>query len=416
MDYWNGTTDATISLAIIRSPAVVPVTDPRYGGVILLNPGGPGGSGIGFLRGSGDGIRKTVDVKEHKYYDLLSFDPRGVGETTPAVDCIKSPALDHAWQLRVMEEGIFEASDAAIGRLWAMSIARSQSCSLPLSDGEPDIRKYVTTASVARDMLEIIERHGEWREKEARRLLGCVTGVPSTLLYKSSEEKIQYWGFSYGTYLGNTFAAMFPDRVGRLIVDGVVDAYDYKKSLWSDNLLDTEKDLQGLYYHCARAGYPACALANKTGITTAKGVEDKVFNITYSLYHNPLPVISTSPEVITYSDVRNLIFAGYALHVDHDFRCPSNAGAETSIIPLRNRTEGAASLSMDATMAIACSDGDDQSWVNRTTFEKYAKEQARVSPSVGSMWSAIRYVVTTRSLEATLEQLFDAQNFFGVKC
>ncbi|KAK0935492.1 hypothetical protein LTR29_012965 [Friedmanniomyces endolithicus] len=430
MDYWNGTTDATISLAIIRSPAVVPVTDPRYGGVILLNPGGPGGSGIGFLRGSGDGIRKTVDVKEHKYYDLLSFDPRGVGETTPAVDCIKSPALDHAWQLRVMEEGIFEASDAAIGRLWAMSIARSQSCSLPLSDGEPDIRKYVTTASVARDMLEIIERHGEWREKEARRLLGCVTSVPSTLLYKSSEEKIQYWGFSYGTYLGNTFAAMFPDRVGRLIVDGVVDAYDYKKSLWSDNLLDTEKDLQGLYYHCARAGYPACALANKTGITTAKGVEDKVFNITYSLYHNPLPVISTSPEVITYSDVRNLIFAGYVMHVVptqdigslyspiqsfpyianllsdveqgdgtrfaallhayHDFRCPSKAGAETSIIPLRNRTEGAASLSMDATMAIACSDGDDQSWVNRTTFEKYAKEQARVSPSVGSMWSAIR--------------------------
>ncbi|KAK0249180.1 hypothetical protein LTS09_015650 [Friedmanniomyces endolithicus] len=309
MDYWNGTTDATISLAILRSPAVVPVTDPRYGGVILLNPGGPGGSGVGFLRRGGDAIRKTVDVKDHKHYDLLSFDPRGVGETTPAVDCIKNPTLDHAWQLRVMEEGIFEASDAAIGRLWAMSIARSQSCSLPLPDGEPDIRKYVTTASVARDMLEIVERHGEWRETEARRLLGCVTNVPSTLLYKPEEEKIQYWGFSYGTYLGNTFAAMFPDRVGRLIVDGVVDAYDYKKSLWSDNLLDTEKDLQGLYYHCARAGYPACALANQTSVTTAKGVEDRVLNITYSLYHNPLPVISPSPEVITYSDVKNLIFA-----------------------------------------------------------------------------------------------------------
>ncbi|KAK0886986.1 hypothetical protein LTR02_017643 [Friedmanniomyces endolithicus] len=163
-------------------------------------------------------------------------------------------------------------------------------------------------------MLEIVERHGEWRETEARRLLGCVTNVPSTLLYKPEEEKIQYWGFSYGTYLGNTFAAMFPDRVGRLIVDGVVDAYDYKKSLWSDNLLDTEKDLQGLYYHCARAGYPACALANKTSVTTAKGVENRVLNITYSLYHNPLPVISPSPEVITYSDVKNLIFAGYVLH------------------------------------------------------------------------------------------------------
>ncbi|TKA74423.1 hypothetical protein B0A55_06219, partial [Friedmanniomyces simplex] len=309
MDYWNVTTGATVSLAVIRSPAIVPVTDPRYGGVILFNPGGPGGSGVGFLLGNSKGVRKTLDVEDQKHYDLLSFDPRGVGQSTPPVGCIKNPALDHAWLLRVMEEGVFEASDAAMGRLWSMSIARSGSCSLPLPDGEPDIRKYVTTASVARDMLEIVERHGEWREAEARRLLGTAASIPPTLLYKPSGEKIQYWGFSYGTFLGNTFAAMFPDRVGRLVVDGVVDAYNYKKALWSDNLLDTEKDLQGLYYHCARAGYPACALANETGVTTAEGVKDRVLNITYSLYHNPLPVISPSPEVITYSDVKNIIFA-----------------------------------------------------------------------------------------------------------
>ena len=144
-----------------------------------------------------------------------------------------------------MEEGVFEASDAALGRLWSMSIARSQSCSLPIADGEPDIRKYVTTASVARDMLEIVEKHGEWREKEAKRLLqkasGCTKSsrlatksidVPEAVKYKPGEEKIQYWGFSYGTYLGNTFAAMFPDRIHRLVVDGVVDAKNYKETLW----------------------------------------------------------------------------------------------------------------------------------------------------------------------------------------
>ncbi|KAK5726866.1 hypothetical protein LTR15_002756 [Elasticomyces elasticus] len=405
MDYWNGTTDAAISLAVIRSPAVVPVTDPSYGGAILLNPGGPGGSGVGLLLGSAKSVRETVDVVGKKHYDLISFDPRGVQNSAPRVECISNPALDHAWQLRVMEEGVYEASDAAMGRLWSMSIARSASCSLPHPDGEADIKKYVTTASVARDMLEIVERHGEWRETEAKRLLASTDDVPTDLMYKPQGEKIQYWGFSYGTYLGNTFAAMFPDRVGRLIVDGVVDAYNYKKTLWSDNLIDTERDWNGFFYHCARAGFPACALANKTGLTTAQGVSDRVFNITQSLYHNPLPVVSPSPEIVSYSDVKNLIAAANLLsdiekgdgtrfaellHAYHDFQCPNTDSATAPLWPLRNRTKGSGASNQDATTAIACSDGDDQSWLNRTEFEKYAREQAKLSPSVGSIWTSLR--------------------------
>ncbi|KAF2773910.1 hypothetical protein EJ03DRAFT_71529 [Teratosphaeria nubilosa] len=123
-----------------------------------------------------------------------------------------------------MEEGVFEASDAALGRLWSMGVARGKSCALPPADGEQDIRRYVTTASVARDMLEIVEIHGRWREREALQLLShaeksChsrrlsttpqakpVIEVPKQLRYKPGEERLQYWGFSYGTYLGNTFA------------------------------------------------------------------------------------------------------------------------------------------------------------------------------------------------------------------
>ena len=75
MDYWNGTTDATISLAVIRKSAGVPVTDPRYGGAVLLNPGGPGGSGVSALLSAGDQVRKTIDGD--KYFDVMSFDPRG---------------------------------------------------------------------------------------------------------------------------------------------------------------------------------------------------------------------------------------------------------------------------------------------------------------------------------------------------
>ncbi|EMD00605.1 hypothetical protein BAUCODRAFT_61119 [Baudoinia panamericana UAMH 10762] len=420
MDWWNGTTKATISLAVIRRPAVVPITHAQYGGAVLLNPGGPGGSGVGLVLRSAKHVRDTIDAAngtEGKYFDLISFDPRGVVRTRPGIACIKNLGLDQAWQVRVMEEGVMEASDAAFGRLWSMSIARSQSCSLPLLEGWPDMRKYVTTASVARDMLEIVEKHGEWREKESRRILGLAarTPVPNSLVYQRGQEKILYWGFSYGTYLGNTFAAMFPDRVHRLVVDGVVNAYNYKASLWSDNLDDTEADWSQFFFHCARAGYPACVLANKTGETTADGVRARVERISNSLYHNPLPVVLPNPEVITYSDVKNLIFAGVyspmqsfpyianvlaglergdgtefakLLRPFHEPTCPGSRGSGFSIVPLRNHS--ALSMTYDATMSIACTDGDDQSWVNRTTFEAYTKELAAVSPSIGSMWSTIR--------------------------
>ena len=187
MDYWNDTTNATISLAVIKKPAVVPVTHPRYGGASVHNPGGPGGSGVFFLRGAADALRGVIDSDDGKYFDLLSFDPRGIGESTPVVQCFSDPMVDETWGVRVVEEGVFSASDAALGRLWAMSYARGKSCTLPVADGEIDIKRYVSTSSAARDMLELVERHGEWREKEAKRLLkeqSCHKSSPSS---KSTE-------------------------------------------------------------------------------------------------------------------------------------------------------------------------------------------------------------------------------------
>ena len=69
------------------------------------------------------------------------------------------------------------------------------------------------------------------------------------LKYKPNQEKILYSGGSYGTYLGLAFAAMFPDRIHRFRVDGLVDADDYRKVLWTSNLRDTEKELHQFYYH-----------------------------------------------------------------------------------------------------------------------------------------------------------------------
>ena len=201
MDWWNGTTNATIGLAVIRKPAAVPITHPQYGGAILFNPGGPGGSGIGFLTAAAQRLRAVIDSEGGKYFDLMSFDPRGIGESVPIIQCFEDSFRDYIWSLRMAEQGVFSASDAALGRIWSMSLATGQSCSLPRANGDEDFKQYVSTASVARDMLEVVERHGEWREREAKRLLQAEgpchgagkPGVPETLMYKAGKEKINYW-------------------------------------------------------------------------------------------------------------------------------------------------------------------------------------------------------------------------------
>ncbi|GAB7336238.1 hypothetical protein MBLNU13_g09000t2 [Cladosporium sp. NU13] len=421
MDWFNETTNANISLAVVRQPAAVPVTHPQYGGAILLNPGGPGGSGIGLILRAGEHARSIVDTNatEGKYFDLISFDPRGVGRSIPRVDCFHDPTLAASWQQRVQEEGWFESSDAALGRLWSMSTAKGFACARNSTFDGDDIKKYVSTASAARDMLELVEKHGEWREREAKslqrdsrsllaRFIWSSTAqpkVPDTLRYQPGEEKIQYYGVSYGSYLGGTFATMFPDRVGRLVVDGVVEYKNYMSGNWSSNLVDTEKSMDSFYFHCARAGYPACLLANETGSSTPSHIKTRTDNIIQSLYHNPLPVYAPHADVLSYSEMRSLIFGSlYAPILVFPIMAFTLLAIEqkdsASLAPLvwaLHPSSCAASdpqydyaTAADAQIAIACSDGDDQSYMDREAFRAFAKELATASPTGGSLWSMIR--------------------------
>lgn len=417
LDYFNGTTDKDISLALIRVPARVPVTDPRYGGAILFNPGGPGGSGVEYLQRSYKRIAGIVDGEQSaaKSYDYVSFDPRGIGRSAPAVQCFQSDMMTFAWDLRLMEEGILGSSNAAFGRLWSMTAALSGSCSLSAVEDEQDIKKFVSTASVAADMVTIIERHGQWREAEARRLLSSNhcrhKSVPERLLWNVGQEKINYWGFSYGTYIGMTFAAMYPDRINRVIVDGVVDADDYVQSLWSSNLADTETEMQSFYTHCAKAGYPRCVFANDAGNTTSEELQTRAHSIIDGLLHNPLPVLHPYAEVVTYSDVKNVIFAALyspiqafplvatvlrdlergdgsivaqLLRSYHQPQCPGMSIADPQ--PVRNGS----TLAHDATIAIGCGDGDPQQWVTKEIFREHYHNLTKLSPTIGPMWALYR--------------------------
>lgn len=244
LDWLNETDTRVATIAMIKLPAIVPDDDPAFGGAIFTNPGGPGGSGIEFMLRFGHYLQYTVDKPGRRHYEIVSFDPRGVGKTTPASDCFNGNLLARdAFLLENRGNGALIKGDSTIAYSLAVMDAFGQRC----QEAE-DAMAFVGTPNVARDMVEMVDRIDELRKKEAT-LKRTGYGAPDTYdsdmggeLKKRSAPKrksaelhdepgnvprLQYIGFSYGTVLGNYFASMFPGRVGRLILDGVCNIQDY---------------------------------------------------------------------------------------------------------------------------------------------------------------------------------------------
>ncbi|MBE3046785.1 alpha/beta fold hydrolase [Candidatus Bathyarchaeota archaeon] len=228
LDWLDPSNAHTATIAIVKRPASVPPTDPTYGGPVLLNPGGPGGSGVDIALRWGERIQNILDGKKH--YEIIGFDPRGVGRTTPGANCYPDE-LTRAYE-------VFQAHGAGYltpdndKLTWRHALAKSfgKRCGEALG-GDGGILRYASSSSVARDMVEIIDQIQELQNAEEEDALGA-QGVEQKKLRGSkggvkAPARLQYMGFSYGTLLGNTFASMFPGRVGRMVLDGVADIDDY---------------------------------------------------------------------------------------------------------------------------------------------------------------------------------------------
>ncbi|WP_245733326.1 alpha/beta hydrolase [Lentzea jiangxiensis] len=169
---------AKIEVAVSKLPAAQS-RDRR--GVLLLNPGGPALSGLD----TPGVVAPTLPPSVLAAYDLIGFDPRGVGHSTPQSCGLDDPSL----------AGLFPypAADGSIAANVKHARAHAGRCAT--NAGEK--LRHFTTANTARDMDRI------------RAALG--------------EEKISYWGQSYGTYLGTVYASLFPERADRVVLEGNVD-------------------------------------------------------------------------------------------------------------------------------------------------------------------------------------------------
>jgi pimeloyl-ACP methyl ester carboxylesterase len=169
-----------MKIAVIRLPA----HDKAHRvGSLVTNPGGPGGSGVKFIRESGQAFGKALRSR----FDLVGFDPRGVGESDP-VRCLSSKDLDRYFSIDTSPDDQKEVAD-----LVSTSKAFAAGCDAKSGTNLP----YVGTVNAARDMDVL------------RAALG--------------DKRLSFLGFSYGTYLGAFYANQFPKNVRALVLDGAVD-------------------------------------------------------------------------------------------------------------------------------------------------------------------------------------------------
>ncbi|OQR96531.1 hypothetical protein ACHHYP_15415 [Achlya hypogyna] len=224
LDHLNVSNNATIDIAVQRYRTNV--TTPL--GTILVNPGGPGAPGTMLA------VPLANDITGGSY-DVLGFDPRGVGASRP-IRCSKNGFT--AWQetqAATLLPFDGQLSNADVERYGSEHALRVQRCRI--YDG--DYLPYLSTAFVARDMDLI------------RAALG--------------QDLMHYYGASYGTFLGQTYANMFPDRVGRFVMDSVVDARGYvndSAAFWTSSIVDLEKVFDGFASECEAVGPLLCSLAD----------------------------------------------------------------------------------------------------------------------------------------------------------
>ena len=155
-------------------------------GWLVENPGGPGGSGIDFVASAS---AQVASEAVRKRYNVVGFDPRGVKRSAP-IKCLSPKATD---------EFLYGTTPGAPGSTAEMAASRKAMKKFidACAKNSGKIFGFVDTVSAARDMDVI------------RAVLG--------------ESKLNFMGFSYGTFLGTTYASVFPERVGRFVLDGAID-------------------------------------------------------------------------------------------------------------------------------------------------------------------------------------------------
>ncbi|KAK6063972.1 TAP domain-containing protein [Seiridium cupressi] len=266
LDYTDSSSNETVSLDLVKVPAAATPSK----GSILFNFGGPGEEAVQTL---GVTYGAYLQNATGGYHDLIAFDPRGTANAL-GYSCFEND-VERALVSAQYPLVVGDASEFELGTLWANSKILANYCEARTQN----ISEFIGTAFVARDLMQVVDALGE-------------------------DGLLRYWGFSYGSVLGATVAAMFPDRMDKLILDGVVNGHDYyhKSGIDVDQLDSADATFTAVLDECIKAG-DRCALSQVN--STALELQATLMGLADYIKAAPIAVNNT---VIDYSFVLSAIY------------------------------------------------------------------------------------------------------------
>lgn len=340
----------SLDLMLARQRATGPAEE-RIGS-LLLNPGGPGGSGIEFLAAA----TAVFPVELTQRFDLVSFDPRGVGESSP-VRCLSDEEKEEQ-----LEGSLVPADDEEVAEALEEQRTVREACSL----NAPDLIRHMSTADVATD-LDLI-----------RGALG--------------DDELTYVGFSYGTAIGAVYATMFPKRTRALVLDGSIDPVGDVHDTMLAQARGFETTLENFISKCDAASDCALAPDSRAGI-------DKVRE---RLTRRPVDVeTSSGPRRMGVDQFDVALATGlydtdtWGLLADAVANI-SEGGAETLFVLLDRQTgrneDGSFDNSSDAQAMVNCADQEDRP--DATEAVEIAHDIVSQVPTFGAAigWGALNCI------------------------
>ncbi|EIN04768.1 hypothetical protein PUNSTDRAFT_55444 [Punctularia strigosozonata HHB-11173 SS5] len=284
LDYHNGSDPRTMSIAVTQHLAT---DSENRQGAIFINPGGPGGSGTSMTYRRGPYFNKILKGQ----YDIIGFDPRGINQTRPYLSCFEtkldadvySAVYDRNLNLPINQTLLADANEdlsKQVARFSAATASLAQRCAERTGEYIP----YLGTEAVVRD-IDYLSR-----------------------IIEGEEKRVNFWGFSYGTVIGQYLVKILPpSRIGRVIIDGVVNPVvwsDYPALAFHEGLDDVDNVFASFARSCSGAG-DACALSHLAPTEIVSATDALIDD----LYLKPRPVFGLGqPAIATAQNVRDIVF------------------------------------------------------------------------------------------------------------
>ncbi|MEW1954490.1 alpha/beta hydrolase [Terrabacter sp. NPDC080008] len=321
-------------------------------GSLVVNPGGPGASGIEYVR---NGAETIGGPEVRRYYDLVGFDPRGVAGSDP-INCLSDKALDRFLSVDPTPDTPAEE------QTW---LTEAKAMAAGCQAAAPELVKHLSTADAARDM--------------------------DVLRAAVGDRQLNYLGKSYGTFLGSTYADLFPKRVGRMVLDGVVPPDLTSAELGEGQARGFQIATQAYVEDCVKSDCPL----GSTPQAALKGLDDFFSQVD----RQPLPTGDPSAPQLTEGWAR--LGVAVALYdqgswgILTDALREAKAGNGQSLMQLadayagRRPGGGYDGNLMESIYAVNCLDRPDSPKLS--AYEKYAKDFSAKAPTWGAnlAWGAL---------------------------